>query len=180
MTTSRTYVKSEVVGSSDKSVSDAIESAIDPHRRRKPARTPGEVDELARTAPLDHQWNSVDWLERAQQHACPDAGRLARYVAHIRGSVGEIDIGVAALEIESAIARGGAMKGVTARVTRRIGLGFNDPPTGSTVEVLTHQDLADEVARKRNRREWQLRAPQTPERLRGVDGYQVVRSPIHR
>ena len=28
MTTSRTYVKSEVVGSSDKSVSDAIESAI--------------------------------------------------------------------------------------------------------------------------------------------------------
>ena len=39
MTTSRTYVKSEVVGSSDKSVSDAIESAIATASRKKlPAR----------------------------------------------------------------------------------------------------------------------------------------------
>ena len=46
MTTSRTYVKSEVVGSSDKSVSDAIESG------RKPGMPLSILANIAREAPL--------------------------------------------------------------------------------------------------------------------------------
>src|SRR5262249_50220424 len=114
------------------------------------------------------------------QHAGPDAGSLARHVAHVGRSVDEIDVGVTALEIERAIARGLAAKGMTAGIARRIGFGFDDPPARSAVEILADQDLADEVARQRDRGARELVAPQKAERWRRDERYRVDGSPCHR
>ena len=57
------------------------------------------------------------------------------------------------LEIERAIAPCGPTKGVAAGIARRISLGLDDSPAGPTIGMLAHQNLAYEVASKRNRRE---------------------------
>src|SRR5262245_22626242 len=112
---------------------DAVALPIDGQRHREPAWAPGKIAEAAGAAPKRHQVDPVKRFERAQENAGPDARGLARDIAHIRGSIDEIDIGMTALEIERAIAPCGPTKGVAAGIARRIGLGFNDSSAGPTV-----------------------------------------------
>jgi flavin-binding protein dodecin len=58
MTTNRTYVKTEVVGTSDKSVSDAIESAI---------------------ATASRSLRNLDWFEVAEVRGTIRANKVASY-----------------------------------------------------------------------------------------------------
>src|SRR5262249_36514861 len=131
------------------------------------AWSPGKIADSARAAPKHHHVDPVKRLERAQENAGPDARGLAGDIAHIGGSIDEIDIGMTAFEIERAIPPCGPTKGVAGGIARRISLGLDDSPAGPAVRMLAHENLADEVARKRNRRERQLCAAQAAERLPG-------------
>src|SRR5262249_10239561 len=82
---------------------DAVALPVDGQRRREPARSPGKIADADGAAPKHHHVDPVERLERAQENAGPDARRLARDIAHIGGSVDEIDIGMTAPEIERAI-----------------------------------------------------------------------------
>ena len=86
----------------------------------------------------------IGWLDRPDQDARAHAGRLARDVQHERDAIGEIDIGVPALEEKRPIARGDAAIGVTRGVADAIGLGLDDAAARHAFGQYPHEHFADE------------------------------------
>src|SRR5262249_39952511 len=151
---------------------DAVEAGIDAEGGGEPAGTAGEVAWPVGTAAACHQADAVERLDGAQQGARPDAGLLARDVEGEPAAIDEIDIGVAAVEKERAVAARLTAEGMAARIADDIGLGLDDAAAGSALLAVMNQDAADQVARQRHRLGWELLA--TKRARRRTDGKRLV------
>ena len=100
----------------------------------------------------------------AQQDAGADAGKFARHVEAEPAAIDEIDIGMAAVEKQRAVAAGLAAIGVAAGVAHDIGLGLDNAATAPVLAVM-HQDAADEKAGQRHRLSGEI-IPAEPARRR--------------
>ncbi len=97
-------------------------------------------------------------LERPDQDAGADSRRLARHIQHPGDAVGQINVGVAALEKERAIARRHPPIGVPGGVADDISLGLDNAAAGHAFRQFPHQELADQKAGERGGVDRQLRA----------------------
>src|ERR1700722_9080743 len=105
---------------------EPVERTIDPQRLGEPSWAAREITQALGSAIVAHDRDPFERFERPDQDARADAFRLARDIQHPGKAVGEVDIGVAALEKERAIARRHAPIGVSRGVPDDIGLGFNN------------------------------------------------------
>lgn len=137
---------------------EPVERAIDPERLGKPSRSSRQVAQALGSPIALHDRDSFERFERPDQDAGANALRLARNIQHPGNAVGEIDIGVAALEEERAIARRHAPVGMSRRIADDIRLGFDDAADCRAFGQFPRQQLADEKAGERGRIDRQLGA----------------------
>ena len=149
---------------------EAIQRAVDPQGGGEPPGSARQIAEALDAAPLPHDRNAVQRLQRPDQDTGADARRLARHVQHEGGAVGQVDIGVAALEKQRAVARGHPAIGVPGGVAHDIGLGLDDAPAGDAFRQRPHHQPADEKAGERGGIDRQLRTGE-----RAVEGHDDFR-----
>ena len=146
---------------------EAIERTIDPERLGEPARTSREIPQGLDASIPPHDGQAFDGFERPNQDAGADSGRLARHIQHEGDAVGEVNVGMSALEKQRAIARRHAPVGVPGGVADTIGLGLDDAAARRAFGQLPHEELANEKAGERGRVDRQRRAEARPCRRPG-------------
>ena len=97
---------------------------------------------------------------------------IARHVEAEPAAIDEIDIGMAAVEKQRAVAAGLAAIGVAAGVAHDIGLGLDNAATGAPVLAVMHQDAADEKAGQRHRLSGEI-IPAEPARRRNEGNHLI-------
>src|SRR4051794_538105 len=124
----------------------AVEVGADAEGRGEAAGAAGEVERAGGAAVAGHEVGPLERLEGAQEDALADALGPARDVEHPGQAVGQVDVGVAALEEQGAVAPRGTAVGVARRVVPQVGLGLDDPAGEAAVRQLADQDGADQEA----------------------------------
>jgi hypothetical protein len=140
----------------------AIQTMIDAKRGREAPWTAREIDKPSRAAVARHALDSFDRFNRTQEHPGSDARLFAGNVHHERRTVNKINVGVAVLEEERAIARRRAAKRVAGGIVREIGFGLDDPSTQASRREFAHKRLADQKSRELDGAGWKLVAAQAP------------------
>jgi len=149
---------------------DCIEATINPQRRGESSWSSRQVTQALDAAISPHDRDAFEWFERPDQDAGSDPGHLARDIQHVRGAVGEINIGVPRFEKQRTITPSHPPVGVPGGVADDISLGLNNTTAGDAFRQLPHQHRANEIAGERDRINRQLRASErqtaTPTRVR--------------
>ena len=127
---------------------DPVQSAIDLQGCAQPSRAPRQVAQPLDAAISLHDRDAIGGLDRPDQDARAHAWRLAGDVEHERDAIGEIDIGMPALEKKHPITRGDATIGMTRGVADDIGFGLDDAPGRHALGQHPHHDFADEKTSK--------------------------------
>jgi hypothetical protein len=91
-----------------------------------------------------HLIDAVERLQRAEQHAAPDAGNFAAHVEHEMIAVRKVDVSMSAPQKHRSIARGRTAKMMGGWVARRVRFGFNDAARHSAGREFANDDLADQ------------------------------------
>ena len=119
---------------------DPVQPAIDLKRFAQPSRAPRQISQ-ARSTPRFRSMIATPMVGSIAliRTPAPMPSRLARDVEHERDAIGEIDIGVPALEEKRAVARGDAAIGVTRGIADPVGLGRSTwrPPAAPSARVRT-------------------------------------------
>src|SRR5262245_7060857 len=97
---------------------EPVEAIIDPEGGGEAAGATGEVAGTRGAAAAGHQRQTFQRLDGAQQNAGADAGMFARHVEAEPAAIDEVDIGMAAVEEERAVAAGLAAIGMAGRVAQ--------------------------------------------------------------
>src|SRR5262249_51799578 len=82
-----------------------VQPPVDVHRGGQPARPPGQVDLAIGATQPTHGFDPLQGLECPEQDAGADARTLPANVERVPTAVDEVDVGVAALQEERAVAR---------------------------------------------------------------------------
>ena len=124
---------------------EAIHAAGDSEGVGHAAGTSREIEYAGRAAAPLHLRDALERLDGANQDACANAHRTGGNIQHEVIAVTEINIGVAALEEERAIARSHAAEGVCGGVTDDVGFGFDDASGEANAWKIVNERFADQI-----------------------------------
>jgi hypothetical protein len=137
-------------------------SPVNLHGPGEASRASHKIAHACGSASALHLLDAIEGLESAQQYPCADAGLLARYVHHERGTVHEKHIAMTMTEKQGMIPRRFSAKRVAGGITGRIAFRLDNAPAPSAGWKIMNQRLSDEISRQLEGIYGQLLAAKTP------------------
>ena len=133
---------------------------IDCQRLGETSRPSYEIHNGGCSPVMFHLGDSLDGLKRPKQNPGADAWLLAGNVHQIGHSIVEDDVCVSMPQKERAVSCSRPSIGMTAGITWRIGLRFNNPSAQTGMPKLADKSFADQKSRELNGAGRQLRPAQ--------------------